>query len=303
MKAVLLNSTREIDHIGCQLTSIGLIKFLTFNGFDIVAEVPFKSDNLASTIEYYRKLNVVFIVNGEGTFHSNQPECVRLINCLDRLEHRCALINSQYFKISSELSSRISLMPFVALRTELDRDEALSDIPQATFLPDMIFNSFEISHTEAICEKILISDSHLQGLNYTDAYKILADDTKGWLSINVHRPGEVKTGFRRNLEKLRLLLCPTEQNLNKYFSRTANEVFSELGKCSHLITGRYHLACLSIMAGKPVQVVPTNTPKLSRLMHSFCDSIDGVHYPKEKVLDTIHRQISSFSNLKSLFND
>ena len=105
---ILINSTRNVDHIGCKLTVSGLSSILQNCNLKIEYEISIREPNLESLIKSFGEKVDYLIINGEGTFHDDQVEAVRIIKAINGYEYKTYLMNTQFHNMSHEICASIS---------------------------------------------------------------------------------------------------------------------------------------------------------------------------------------------------
>ena len=292
-KAVLFNSTTSSNHLGCYLTSIGLRRLLAESGIEIVFECNVNQYDL-SFAKMILDANPTYlvVVNGEGTFHDDQPYAVFLINFLDVLTNKKLLLNSQFKSMGRAHIDKVKRFDLVQARTKIDFEYGLkSGLNNTAYCPDMLFYSGISNSLNSMSDsaKVVITDSHLSSetTRLFDAYKKMEKRAK-WVNFHFLPSGGPKLPARYK----RVVAGAIRKIYSGNYCYRAQNVLSRVDLSTLLadfmsargvITGRYHGACLAIALNKPLVYGNTNTSKIVDL----CDDFGvGLRFDKFDVFTT-----------------
>lgn len=278
-KAILLNSTTSSNHLGCYLTSLGLRRLLIQANIDVV----FECDVNQADLEFAKEVldldpDFLVVVNGEGTFHDDQPYAVRLIGFLDGLSNSKLLLNSQFKNMSKRYIEKLKSFDLVQVRTKTDHKYVLeSGLFGAVYCPDMLFYSgvTNMSYDFASSGLVVMTDSHVKSetVSLFSAYLGIKEAAK-WLNFHFYPAGSPS---RPSQIKVILAKVIAATNIVSYahkgyavLNRTnASGLVREFASSRGVVTGRYHGACLAIALRKPFLYGRTNTSKIIDLCMDF----------------------------------
>lgn len=307
--AVLLNSTGSYTHLGCHLTMTGLRRLAFSSGINIAFEwehgVDLSETSLASYLD--KNPESLIIINGEGTFHSDQPTMLKLLHFCEPYFSRTLLLNSQFFNVSDSVSALVKKLRLVQIRNMNDCRAARSIGINAIYCPDMLFFSGMQSTFGNRQGYSLFVDSHSK-----NASKLICDQfhrfdkEKRWLNFhykNIRLPSrtdKIILGVKKYIPFVGSMNNYRLQNrLNTYLPSKSLEIFDD---ASTIYTGRYHAVCLALHLKKNIVAFPTNTPKIKNLLVDYmgeevpsCDGRIQVGYSEEA-----HKEFIEISNRKYL---
>lgn len=282
-KVVLVNSTQTYSHLGCYLTMSGLKSFLCSNNCSIVYELGVNQYDASSVNRIMdTDSSCLLVINGEGTFHDDQPYAKWLIGLSKPYAHRTVLINSQFKNMSPALLGVVRHYALVSVRTKRDMDYLKAHgFTKAVYCPDMLFNAGIINlkgiegHRD---DGFLFTDSHSfeSTLELLNVYRSMTGRDCSWVDFHFLNLGGSDSKSKRRVANLLLRIdssyCPDSlmvKSLNiagrAYLSDLVNRFMS--AEC--IVTGRYHAACLGIALGIPVVYSYSNTTKVEDVCTDF----------------------------------
>ena len=252
------------------LTMIGLRRLLFEANLEIIGELQY-GEVSEETILGYKKLvpEVLFIINGEGTFHSNQPEALKILNATKRFAKDCLLLNSQWVDMSEEYMEQLSKFRIVQLRSA--RDYAQFDKKDnAIFAFDTLFYSNIIAPDNDIkFHQAVFTDSHDEKVtkDIWDTYRRI----KNGYWYDFHYTGiEKKNRPQRYYEYINSFLPETNPKISTRRGKlTYNQLIRTFKNSVSITTGRYHAVCLAAYFGKTTIAFDTNTHKIAALIYDL----------------------------------
>ena len=309
--AIILNSTSTYLHLGSYLTMVGLKKLLTTLNINIIFEHEVNNYNFSEVLRFYNDNNKpLIIVNGEGTFHDDQPFATSILDFLDKNNIDFMILNSQFRNMSNKYIQIALQSKWIQVRTIKDYKYCKKmGINNLSYCPDMIFYSgikasdYSNNHETGI----LFTDSHLIDANKKILSNYLFDDElkKTWINIHFHETSQRNFYYRLKFlyysvlhKKINSLNCKTKLRVLNNLKKTSlsSTLFAFINS-KIIVTGRYHGACLSILLKKPLFYSYSNTSKIKDLCDDFSwgyeinKKIDYLAFESQD-LDKKHLQIT-----------
>lgn len=301
---------------------------LALRKIDVVASAFVGADweNDAAIIEALPDVDLI-VVNGEGTLHHGAAAGRRLLRVIEHPLRRhvpVVFINMLWQDNPPEWDALLKRADLVSVRdTHSQRGLALKDI-RSNFCPD-----FSFSHTwpEALPSQrgncVAYGDSIYPEVTkeLRKAYELCAGP-KIYLPIrsrkrheSIHRNltiGQRVDNIRHKVRGVaRSIADPgylTVEDTDQYLSLLSNARFH--------ITGRYHAACLSVVAGVPFATLASNSIKIEaliddigldrrRLIKSASAEIEaGIREFSEQEISNIEKwRVTAMQKTADLFND
>lgn len=274
---VLILNDMTGEHYGCDAVIARLISGLCSVGFVRVSTIP----GLRSWQDpaFTSKLDDAdfVIVNGEGTLHHNATRALQLLDVVDYCKARsipCALVNTVYQSMDPGLSSKLANFNFISCRETFSKDEMSQQGISASVVPDLSISYFASKY------------AHLQSPRHdNDAFtlftdSVLRDVTTKLYSLSQQIPNALFLTLCSHLEfkKRRLkntfleLLLRKKKNNCVYISaarrsycRNEKDLMTIVATAKKVITGRFHMVCMSISLLRPFLAIDSNTWKIRGL--------------------------------------
>jgi polysaccharide pyruvyl transferase WcaK-like protein len=220
----------------------------------------------------------VVIVNGEGTLHSDKKTAIALAQSAAFCRERgipCFLINSVYQGNGEEMAHLVRQFDRVFVRESLSQAELRKHGIESEVVPDMTLSHPNLPR--AARNGILVTDSSnddaaallheffnrtgqaelatlstplpvSQSLRMAIA-RVMGRRASKWWGLKRHRPG-------RSRCKL-FDAAPLEQ---------VDDLFRRISSKSLIVTGRFHMVCMALLAGTPFIALRGNTHKIEGLL-------------------------------------
>lgn len=274
INAVLLNSTSTYLHLGCYLTSQGLKTLLNDLKINIIYEHEvnnYNFDNLNKILD--SKLNTIIVINGEGTFHDDQPYAKALLDFVDRLSIPFIILNSQFRNMSERYLCIAKRALAIQVRTQKDFEYLeLHHFGNHHYCPDMLFYSGITQDTNINSGNIIFTDSHtVSGSEIIN--NLYSNDLSGkkWVNIHFKKNGNLNLydSFKYNIAKNLLKFCNNIKMKNIVSESSLSDTIYSFISANAIVTGRYHAACLAIALEKPLIFSYSNTDKIKDLCSDF----------------------------------
>lgn len=249
MRVLLLNDTTNNFHLGCAAVANAIRRFIFgFDGIELRAifnrelrcndlwQLPPATETwLVDNLRWCDML----IVNGEGSLHhSRSPEIVRAIEIAAEEQIPFSVVNTI-------LEDYPNILPLLA-RAELVtlRDEASFVFARSAGLP-----------AERCADAALFA-----------SFSSLASAIPGTeTGVTDWHPMAPKIAGRVSVEHL-----AAGARFFPFHRPDANwvwpEVVQDLGRFRHIVCGRYHGALFSLLAGRPITLLPSNSRKMRQLL-------------------------------------
>jgi hypothetical protein len=251
--------------------------------------------------EHHRKRlaeSDIVLVNGEGTFHHDKRSARVLARCAEFCRQRslpCFLINSVYQDNGEKMAQLVRQFTFVFVRESRSQIELRSVGIESEVVPDLTLalDCFPQRHRKGI----LITDS-----SSNEASKKLHrfySRTSGVEFANLFKPTSAPQRLRMLTAAMigrlapqrwlwewrsRSIRCPQPPFDAASIRNNFHELCRRISGSSLIVTGRFHMVCLAMLARTPFIAVAGNTHKIeglladagltNRYLSSLSDDID-----------------------------
>ncbi|QPB18711.1 polysaccharide pyruvyl transferase family protein [Rhizobium sp. 007] len=296
-KAVLINDTSTKPHLGCRLVVAQIVNLASQEGIEISAtssvHVDWREQPLVQ--EHMRKADLV-IVNGEGTLHDATKQAKALADvapfCRDA-GVACVLINSVFERNDEAIAKACSFFDKIYVRESLSAKSATSLGLRVNVVPDLTIssnvfaptsgterntqivvtdNANKVAQKEIIDLAIRRKDTTFLNLNTSDLENPFMDQQlrprvvfspSGQVTgTPPHRsPGRISyKAFRKSVFRPNMM---QRWAMTRDFSRfrPATEILATIAQAKCVVAGRFHAACLCLLADTPFVAVASNTSK------------------------------------------
>ncbi|MCT4574999.1 MAG: polysaccharide pyruvyl transferase family protein [Alphaproteobacteria bacterium] len=273
LNVVIVNDTRREDfHLGCY-TVMNNLEFLckkyNLNIIDSIQNIKqdFNDDNYKKTIE----LSDAVIINGEGTLHDNYGEGIyKAAQVAKETNKKVFLINSVW-QNNSDKKGMLDLFDLISVRESNSLSEVQNDgAKDAILTPDLSLytrESYDFKTKNINNNKIMFTDNVLR--NKTADYKKIADSM--------------------NVDMLYM------QKHKDYI-----DSFKQLAKYDKIITGRFHVLCLSMVLGIPTIAEESNTHKVNGVLKDS-GLLDYSYSNYSNIEEFINKDCLDFINKSSVY--
>ncbi|MBP1626350.1 MAG: Polysaccharide pyruvyl transferase [Holophagaceae bacterium] len=260
MYALILNDTRGHGHLGCGLVMNQLLAGCSTAGIHPYRVLRQGRGHLAAVRRALPKADIV-IINGEGTMHHDQPSAQSLAEAgilAHQMGKPLALINTVW-----EQNSLVNTLLPCAKLIYARESRSAAQIRQAGYLsmvaPDLSLTTppHLVFQTQKACgSQVVVLDDVRWDLTL-----LLARFAKKHGFPFFRMAGRPSLRSRPSLQAWGDLFCEGAlgSSLNK---RNITAIYqSEI-----IVTGRFHGACLAILAGRPFLALPSNTHKIHGML-------------------------------------
>lgn len=299
LKAVLINDTSVENHFGCKFVVEQIYKKCLINNIEIIHSVKV-NENWKDKIHLNRIMQSdLIIVNGEGSLHSSKTKAKLIASCAPYCKKEgkiCCLINTVYQNNDKTIADDVRQFDLIFVRESESQIELKNEGIFAEVVPDLIFANQDLfdNGKEVKGEKIVFSDSVIDNVTIElySAHKKNVDSKFLTLHTEIKRFDITKSNesnFRKvkNLVKKILGFVKNKKfadpEQGRFFSRKDKQhvaVFNQINmlfferqdfldaikSAKLIVTGRFHLVCLSMLAGVPFFAIPSNTHKIQSLL-------------------------------------
>ena len=263
MKAILLKTTDDSGHHGCTLVNRQIRLLAGEAGIDIVARLPLYSDWDARAPDDFDAV----IVNGEGTLHSANKGARRTAAIADWAAGRSRpayLINTVYQNNSAEIAEQVRRFTSVYTRDPKSASELSAIGVSAKVVPDLSLSW----QTEPAGERgrTIINGSTIAKVRES-LYRASGPD-RPYLPILSEPPRGSDRRSKFLLKRWISLFAPPGLWRARY--RNAIPAFDDFAaylksEASGVVTGRFHMAAISLCLEIPVLALPSMTHKIEAL--------------------------------------
>lgn len=265
MRALLLNDTSSVNHIGCELVVRNTYAQCRSQGVSITNTIPYEQALQApELVAGHLKSHDLVLLNGEGTLHDDKPKALALLEAT-RMAKAAGLKTYLYNALwENNRKANDYLGHFDAIYCrDSSSQKAIAPFASACFVPDMVFATpVPDAPQPDLPANVLVTDSVKKKIAYALAKYAIK---------HRHRFEAMGIGFERCLKshpfmaarlKRRCQYTPGKISSPDTFLRNVRDAQA-------VVTGRFHTACLSILCGTPVACVSSNTQKIESLFRDF----------------------------------
>ena len=296
-KAILINDTSTKPHLGCRLVVSQIVKLAASHGIQVVATSSVHTDwrKQPALQDEMRKADLV-IVNGEGTLHhsSRQAKALAEVGPFCRSAGVASvLINSVYEANDNSIARACEAFDRIYVRESSSAKNATLAGLNVEVVPDLTLssramNSYRSSskggsmvvtdnanserNTQLLEHALRRRDVSFLNLNTTErsnpfldkAVRPFAVFTADGFAGEAPAPRQPqRIGYRAFRKSIFRPLMASRMAMIRDTTRfrPAPEILSTIAEAKGLIAGRFHAACLSLMAGTPFASMASNTAK------------------------------------------
>jgi polysaccharide pyruvyl transferase WcaK-like protein len=290
IKAVLLNDTSIANHYGCRIVIDQIHKAADKVGIVVFHSIKMNEDWHASKHLGKIKSAQMVIVNGEGTMHDSREK----VKKLSKVAEFCRaagvepfLINSVYQANDSDIGDSIKMFKKIYVRESRSQKELLKQGIISEVVPDMVFNMKDLDGISSPNRKKLIfTDSALNEI--TNQLYVLSKKTSGaefmTLRFRYDALASAKRFIIRNVKHFAKSLLILNDSIKQKYQNQAyyetqrlketenircthkNEFFKQIVNAKLIVTGRFHMVCLAMLAKTPFIALQSNTHKIEGLL-------------------------------------
>lgn len=286
MKFVVLNDTREQPHFGCQRVMRTIGQLLERRGATIIATALSGAhwEKDARFLNALRECDAI-LINGEGTLHHGQARAERLLRVVDhplRAGKPVSIVNALYQANPPEWSHYLEKVQLIVARDGKSHAE-LAHVYGGRLMKTLDLSLYEAHHSTGT--------THRQGITFGDSVSPevtrqlvqLAQSIEGASFLPIMRTIKSrKAGLPLFLRMLRdayirlHALAFQVQFKNVQFAKNEFEFLELVAHARLHVTGRFHGACLSLLAGTPFLAATSNSWKVEALIEDLGLSKDRI---------------------------
>ena len=299
VNAIILNDTRPGGHVGCNLVMQQLLAECKFSNINILCTFITTTD-LASRIAGYLPWCNIAIINGEGTMHHDGPGALILTQAAKIIKEAgipIALINTVWEGniIANQLLPILSL---IYTRESLSARAIKSKHQlEVNLAPDLIFNHAQnlLFHKKSNRRTSIITTDNVR----PDLSTILARYALRNKSNYIRMQGRPSLRSLKSISNWAILFA-----IGRCKMQIRIEDINIFADADIVVTGRFHGACLSILAGKPFIAVESNTHKIQGLLRDANLGGGAILIPDELLgKDPIRAIENATASLQTLVKD
>ncbi len=141
----------------------GLKATLRDSSIGVVFEIDVNESEIDTAPDLFRlNPDALVVINGEGTFHSDQPYARRILKAAAGVGHRTLLFNSQFTRMGAEAVNVVRKLALVQVRNKADQADLTAEGIDALICPDMLFavSLDRMNFPKTSGGGVLYSDSH-----------------------------------------------------------------------------------------------------------------------------------------------
>ena len=259
--ALVLNDTRGTGHVGCLMVMQELLRACHVSAIEV-------SESLKTRSHFLNKMHCALtnydlvIINGEGTMHHDQDAALLIAEAAEqvsRLGIPMVLINTVWQQ-NNILNKMLPLLSLTCARESFSAKAIAKIGCDVRVVPDLVFNYKPhdiFNHPRVPKESIVV-----------------LDDVRTDLSLLLSR-----YAFKKRVPFIRMGGRPSLRSFDSLIywgipflfgrckSQLKFEQLSVIRDAQIIVTGRFHGACLAILAGRPFVAVSSNSYKIEGLLH------------------------------------
>jgi Polysaccharide pyruvyl transferase len=289
-KAILLNDTTSFNHHGCHLVVEQIRNNCLRHGLDLWHTVKLREDWQAPPHRARLLESDIVLVNGEGTLSNNRSMALNLVRsaafCRER-DIPCVLINSVYQDNGKEIADLVRQFDLVFVRESLSQIELGQAGINSEVVPDMTLSHADLPSVTRT--GVLVTDSSSdsaaaqleQFFTRTDGAEPATLFTP-LATSEALRKLVVRVIGKRTTKRWGLDWHRVGRMRNPVFDTAAvgsvHDLFRRVCSKSLIVTGRFHMVCMAMLARTPFVALPGNTHKTegmladAGLLHRFRSS-------------------------------
>jgi polysaccharide pyruvyl transferase WcaK-like protein len=278
LKTTLLNDTSSFNHHGCDLVVRQIRQYCKRYGLNLWHTVKLDDDWRAEQHRQHLAQSDVVIVNGEGTLHDDKKAAIGLAQSAAFCRERgipCFLINSVYQGNGSEMADLVRQFNRVFVRESRSQTELRAHGIESEVVPDMTLSHPNLP--QAARKGILITDSSCDVATlqlhefYTQTPEAeLATLSKPLSASQALRISIARVIGRRASKRWGLKRHRPGKSRNQLFAAApmepVDDLFTRISSKSLIVTGRFHMVCMALLAGTPFIALQGNTHKIEGLL-------------------------------------
>ena len=293
-KVVLLNDTSSFNHHGCHIVMEQMRQHCKKYGLNLWHTVKLGDDWRAERHRKRLAESNIVVVNGEGSFHHDRKSPLVLAQSAAFCRERnipCFLVNSVYQANGKEMASLVRQFDRVFVRESRSQTELRKEGIDSEVVPDMTLSHPELP--QRVRNGMTVTDSSCDD-SAMQLYQFYTQ-TNGAKLATLFGPVSTARALRMLAARLLGKRAPklwrfewtrSVRSLRPEFSAAplvpADELLRSISSTSVIVTGRFHMVCLAMLARTPFIALQGNTHKVEGLLadanlsNRYCSSLpDG----------------------------
>ncbi|UWU16826.1 polysaccharide pyruvyl transferase family protein (plasmid) [Rhizobium sullae] len=310
--AVLINDTSTKSHIGCRIVVAQILRLAAKAGIKVVATCSVHVDwrGQGAILDAMKGADLV-IVNGEGTLHHATPQALALAEVASycrSLGIPSVLINSVYEQNNEQIAEHCSHFAMRFFREPNSAMNAQAAGLECAVVPDLTLSSDFLEPYKGALRigNIIVTDNanrefgrptlaHAIGQRGIQFMRMDVSDTKNRFVPSDLEPlvAVLPEGERRTTQRVSVMTLVARSAFRPHmFARmrmkkqldhplSAEDLLQAISGARAVVAGRFHAACLSLVAGTPFVAMPSNTAKTQGMLRAAGLEKFYVQTPKE----------------------
>ncbi|NLS06760.1 polysaccharide pyruvyl transferase family protein [Rhizobium sp. P32RR-XVIII] len=296
-KAILINDTSTKPHLGCRLVVSQIVKLAASHGIQVVATSSVHTDwrTQSALQDEMRKADLV-IVNGEGTLHHSSRQAKALADVGPFCRSAgvpSILVNSVYEENDDAIARACEAFDRIYVRESRSAHNARLAGLKVEVVPDLTLSSRAMSSYRSSSRggSMVVTDNANSERNKQLLEHALRRRDASYLNLNTCEPSNPfldksarpfavfmpdgvadeapaprqpqRIGYRAFRKSVFRPLMASRMAMIRDTTRfrPAADILTTIAEAKGLIAGRFHAACLSLMAGTPFASMASNTSK------------------------------------------
>jgi polysaccharide pyruvyl transferase WcaK-like protein len=277
MKVVLLNDTRDQPHFGCSRVMETIEQLIHARGGTLTGTCLTGTD-WSKDVRFLENLSTsdAIIINGEGTLHHGASRGELLLQIVDhpiRQEKPVYLINCLYQENPQKWGDYINKIDLIMARDSKSFHELSQVYKTGVLLKGLdlsLYNEFN-EDTSSIRSYNVYGDSFYKDI--TRQLIKLSDEDSNSISVPICRYFKpTKPKLPSPLKEARIIylkinaLSMKAKHPRLYYAKSTSKYLQLINRARFHLTGRFHGACLSLVAKTPFALTTSNSWKMEALI-------------------------------------
>jgi hypothetical protein len=277
-KVILLNDTSSFNHHGSNIVVEQIRRHCERQGLSLWHTV--KSDVDWRTERHRKRLEEsdIVLVNGEGMISNNRKLALTLAQsatfCRER-GMRCFLINSVYQDNGKEMADLVRQFDLVFVRESRSLTELRNEGIDGEVVPDMVLSRPDLPPAARTGLMVTDSSCNAAAAQLHDFYT----RTHGAELASLFRPIPPSQALRKFVARVIGKRAAKRWRLDWHrFGKLRNPLFDaaplesvddllrRISNKSLIVTGRFHMVCMAMLARTPFIALPGNTHKIEGML-------------------------------------
>jgi hypothetical protein len=290
-KAVLLNDTSSYNHHGCDLVTGQIRHYCRKHGLNLWHTVKLGDDWRAERHRKHLLESDIVLVNGEGTLHRDRKTALLLAQSAAFCREQnipCFLINSVYQNNGSEMAHFVREFDLVFVRESRSQAELRNVRINSEVVPDMTLSHPDLPQVTR--DRILVTDSS-SDIAASQLHEFYVN-TDGAELATLSKPISAARALRQLIARIMGKRAPKLWRFEQTWSvksrhplfgaaplEWTDDLFRRISGKRLIVTGRFHMVCMAMLARTPFIALEGNTHKIeglladADLLNRYCSSL------------------------------